>query len=170
MTSDDSSTSAPASSAGQTSADRRGDAARTGDELIDRLLALVGLKQSASIRDDLQDALSESAAGTDFSPQERAMLKNVLALRTHRVDDVMVPRADIVAVPLDSTLGDLLRVFRTAGHSRLPVYRRDARRPARHGPHPRLPRLPRHRAPRPRQSLAPAQGAGWTRPTSARST
>ena len=34
----------------------------------------------------------------------------------------MVPRADIVAVPIDSTLGDLLRVFRTAGHSRLPVY------------------------------------------------
>src|SRR4051812_16895156 len=110
MTSDDSSTSAPASSAGQTSADRSRETPREPSSVIDKLLALVGLKQSASIRNDLQDALSENAAGADFSPQERAMLQNVLALRTHRVDDVMVPRADIVAVPLDSTLGDLLRV------------------------------------------------------------
>jgi CBS domain containing-hemolysin-like protein len=39
-----------------------------------------------------------------------------------RVDDVMVPRADIVAVSNDTSLGDLLKLFRTAGHSRLPVY------------------------------------------------
>src|SRR6478609_2510012 len=120
MTSDDSSTSAPASAAGQAAAERSREPA--GESIIDRLLALVGLKHSASIRNDLQDALSENAAGTEFSPQERAMLQNVLGLRTHRVDDVMVPRADIVAVPLETTLGDLLRVFRTAGHSRLPVY------------------------------------------------
>ncbi len=120
MTSDDSSTSAPASAAGQAAAERSREPA--GESIIDRLLALVGLKHSASIRNDLQDALSENSTATEFSPQERAMLQNVLALRTHRVDDVMVPRADIVAVPLETTLGDLLRVFRTAGHSRLPVY------------------------------------------------
>jgi CBS domain containing-hemolysin-like protein len=34
----------------------------------------------------------------------------------------MVPRADIVAVAADTTLGELLNLFRTAGHSRLPVY------------------------------------------------
>jgi CBS domain containing-hemolysin-like protein len=120
MTSDDSSTGAPASTSGAAGAEARRDS--PGEGLFDRLLALVGLRQPASIRNDLQDALSENGAGADFSPQERAMLQNVLALRTRRVDDVMVPRADIVAVPLDIRLGDLLRVFRTAGHSRLPVY------------------------------------------------
>jgi CBS domain containing-hemolysin-like protein len=120
MTSDDSSTGAPASASGAAGAEARRDS--PGEGLFDRLLALVGLRQPASIRNDLQDALSENGAGADFSPQERAMLQNVLALRTRRVDDVMVPRADIVAVPLDIRLGDLLRVFRTAGHSRLPVY------------------------------------------------
>jgi CBS domain containing-hemolysin-like protein len=120
MTSDDSSTGAPASASGAAGAEARREA--PGEGLFDRLLALVGLRQPASIRNDLQDALSENAADADFSPQERAMLQNVLALRTRRVDDVMVPRADIVAVPLDIQLGDLLRVFRTAGHSRLPVY------------------------------------------------
>lgn len=50
------------------------------------------------------------------------MLSNVLSLRERRVDDVMVPRADIIAVSLDATLAGLLALFRSAGHSRLPVY------------------------------------------------
>lgn len=120
MTSDDSSSRAPASTSGAAGADSRREP--QGDGLIDRIRALFGLGQPASLRDDLEDALAETVGGADFSPQERAMLQNVLGLRTHRVDDVMVPRADIIAVPLDIKLGDLLRVFRTAGHSRLPVY------------------------------------------------
>jgi CBS domain containing-hemolysin-like protein len=59
---------------------------------------------------------------TEAFSQERAMLRNVLALRQARVADVMVPRADIVAVPADVSLGELLKVFRSAAHSRLPVY------------------------------------------------
>src|SRR5919112_3882952 len=87
-----------------------------------RLLARFGLKSRDSIRDDLEDALAETVQDPNFSPQERAMLKNVLGFHRIRVDDVMVPRADIVAVAADTTLGDLLNLFRTAGHSRLPVY------------------------------------------------
>jgi CBS domain containing-hemolysin-like protein len=115
--SDDSSSGTSASAPG-TGQDRGREG--SGDSLFDRLLGLLGIR-SASIREDLSDAL-EGAEGAEFSPQERAMLRNVLALRTRRVDDVMVPRADILAAPLDATLGDLLRLFRTAGHSRLPVY------------------------------------------------
>ncbi|MCP8938617.1 hemolysin family protein [Alsobacter sp. SYSU M60028] len=119
MSSDDSSTSRPAPRPAP-DPDRSREAA--GDGFLERILVKLGLKSPASIRDDLEDALSENATATEFSPQERAMLQNVLTLRSHRVDDIMVPRADIVAVPIESTLGDLLRVFRTAGHSRLPVY------------------------------------------------
>jgi CBS domain containing-hemolysin-like protein len=50
------------------------------------------------------------------------MLKNILALRERRIEDVMLPRADIVAVQQDVTLGDLVRIFKDAGHSRLVVY------------------------------------------------
>jgi len=90
--------------------------------LFDRLLMLVGLKHAPSIREDIEDALAEADIGAEFSQRERDMIKNVLGLRANRVQDVMVPRADIVAVPADITLGELLRLFRTAGHSRLPVY------------------------------------------------
>jgi CBS domain containing-hemolysin-like protein len=95
---------------------------RDGETLVGRLMALLGLRPAPSIRDDLEDALADTESRGDLSPREREMLKNVLGLRGRRVEDVMVPRADIVSVPLDTTLGDLLRVFRTAGHSRLPVH------------------------------------------------
>ncbi|WP_336489128.1 hemolysin family protein [Methylobacterium nigriterrae] len=89
----------------------------------DRLLQALHLKPRDSLRDDIEDALAEPDSGENaFSPLERAMLKNVLGLHKVRVDDVMIPRADIVAVSVDTTLGDLLKLFRTAGHSRLPVY------------------------------------------------
>jgi CBS domain containing-hemolysin-like protein len=92
------------------------------DHWYDRVLTRLGLKARDSIRDDLEDALSETVEDADFSPQERAMLKNVLGFHRVRVEDAMVPRADIVAVSADTTMGELLNLFRTAGHSRLPVY------------------------------------------------
>ncbi|MGU3540275.1 CBS domain-containing protein [Methylobacterium sp. A54F] len=89
----------------------------------DRLLQALHLKPRDSLRDDIEDALAEPDSGENaFSPLERAMLKNVLGLHKVRVDDVMIPRADIVAVSVETSLGDLLKLFRTAGHSRLPVY------------------------------------------------
>ena len=94
----------------------------TRDHWYDRVLTRLGLKSRESIRHDLEDVLAETVEDTDFSPQERAMLKNVLSFHRIRVEDVMVPRADIVAVAADTNLGELLSLFRTAGHSRLPVY------------------------------------------------
>ena len=88
--------------------------------LIERVRALFGLAP-ASARDDIEDAIEESAS-EEFTPQERAILKNVLALHDVRVEDVMVPRADIVALALDTPLSEALDCFRAAGHSRLPVY------------------------------------------------
>ncbi len=88
-----------------------------------RLLQHLRLKGRDSIREDLEEALDEIDGDDDaFSPQERAMLKNVLGFHRIRIDDVMVPRADIIAISLDTTLEDLFRLFQTAGHSRLPVY------------------------------------------------
>jgi CBS domain containing-hemolysin-like protein len=105
--------------AADSSADR---AREPGDSLIERIMVRLGLKAPPSIRHDLEDALEETATAGEFSPHERAMLKNVLRLRQKRIDDVMVPRADIVAVSEDIALGELLRQFKLAGHSRLPVY------------------------------------------------
>ncbi|MBO0750882.1 MAG: HlyC/CorC family transporter, partial [Bradyrhizobiaceae bacterium] len=76
-----------------------------------------------SIRSDLKVLLEgEATAETGFSPDESRMLRNILSLRERRLDDLMVPRADIVAVQQDIPLGDLFKVFENASHSRLVVY------------------------------------------------
>ncbi len=93
---------------------------RGAGSIVEKLRALFGLS-GASIRDDIEDALDDEAISEDFSPYERDMLKNVLALHDLKVSDVMVPRADIVATSIDASLAEVLTTFRTAGHSRLPV-------------------------------------------------
>ncbi len=96
----------------------------SGPRWLDRLKTLLHLKQAPTLRDEIEDALADDAgtAVPDFSPEERAMLKNVLTLREQNVGDVMVPRADIVAVPGDVPLVEVLTTFEEAEHSRLPVY------------------------------------------------
>jgi len=51
------------------------------------------------------------------------MLANLLKFGELRVDDVMVPRGDIIGVEEKAPLKDLVICFREAQHSRLPVYR-----------------------------------------------
>jgi len=54
---------------------------------------------------------------------DEALLINAARFRELRVADVMVPRADIIAVEIDTPLGELARRFTDAAHSRLPIYR-----------------------------------------------
>jgi hemolysin (HlyC) family protein len=84
--------------------------------------ALFGWKPS-TVRANLKDVLDAMTPGeSGFSPEESRMLKNILGLHERRVGDVMVPRADIIAVQQDVQLGELVRMFEGAGHSRLVVY------------------------------------------------
>jgi CBS domain containing-hemolysin-like protein len=103
---------------------RQGELMRPTSEtwLMRALRTLFGWKPG-SLRADLQVVLDATAPDeTSFSAVERAMLRNILALRERRIADVMVPRADIVAVRRDISLGELMDVFESAAHSRLVVY------------------------------------------------
>src|SRR5437868_7477553 len=97
-------------------------APEVGDNWLGRALRTVFGWKAGSIRADLRTALEEGAGAAGFSPKESAMLRNILGLRERRVADVMVPRADIIAVQKSIALGDLLKVFATQAHSRLVVY------------------------------------------------
>lgn len=80
-------------------------------------------KNGATIREDLEDALSEGqGVAESFSLDERNMLTSILRLRDVRVQDIMVPRADIIALTEETTLAQLLKLFEETGHSRMPVY------------------------------------------------
>ncbi|MGO9698041.1 MAG: hemolysin family protein [Xanthobacteraceae bacterium] len=78
--------------------------------------------KAAATRADLELVLTAEQPESGFSPAEAAMLKNILGLRECRIESIMVPRADIVAVQQDITIGELVMVFAGTGHSRLVVY------------------------------------------------
>ena len=88
-----------------------------------RALRLLRPASASQLREEIADALLTETEGADvFSPEERAMLRNILRFREVCVEDVMVPRADIEAVDESISVGELMLLFEQSGHSRMPVY------------------------------------------------
>jgi magnesium and cobalt transporter len=105
-----------------------GSPARSG--FASRLRGLLGYRPAEhSVREHIAELVQEAAdapqtPGTmeELDRHERALIGNILRLRGTMADDVMVPRADIVAIQADLTLEAALQAIRAEGHSRLPVY------------------------------------------------
>jgi CBS domain containing-hemolysin-like protein len=89
---------------------------------LGRVMRILFGWRAAATRADLELVLTAEQPESGFSPAEAAMLKNILGLRECRIESVMVPRSDIVAVQQGITIGELVMVFAGAGHSRLVVY------------------------------------------------
>src|SRR6185503_15714306 len=92
------------------------------DGWLTRAMRILFGWKTAATRADLEQVLTGEQPESGFSPTEAAMLKNILGLRECRIESVMIPRADIVAVQQDLTIGELVKVFAGAAHSRLVVY------------------------------------------------
>lgn len=97
-----------------------------------KLQALLRRKEAESIRDRVEELIergeehTDKAGGpapSDLDSHERALLSNVLRLRGTTVYDIMVPRADIMAMPEDYSLEQAIALIQKDGHSRYPVYR-----------------------------------------------
>jgi CBS domain containing-hemolysin-like protein len=87
----------------------------------------LGLPGGQSLRATLEHALNaegraEGDINNAFSTEERGMLLRLLRFGALRVEDVMVPRADIIAADEAETLAELLRTFQEAGVSRIPLF------------------------------------------------
>ena len=91
------------------------------------LRARLGLPGAPTLRVMIEDALKGAGDGRAFSTEEREMLLRILRFGALHVVDVMVPRADIIAVDENETVWELLRTFDAAGVSRLPLFREFAR-------------------------------------------
>jgi magnesium and cobalt transporter len=99
--------------------------------LLGRLGLLLGHRQPEhSLRESIAELVQEAADAQqlpgeppELDRHERLLIANVLRLRETTADDVMVPRADIVAMRADVTFAQALELIRYEGHSRLPVYR-----------------------------------------------
>ena len=79
-----------------------------------------------SLRESLEEVIGEHAqepGEMDMGAEERSMLMNILSYGELRIQDIMVPRADIIAFDADDGFEALISAFSEAAHSRLPIYR-----------------------------------------------
>lgn len=78
----------------------------------------------ASLQKDLEEVIVEhEGSSAAFSATQRDILTKLVEFGRLRVDDVMVPRADIIAIDITTPFEESMSVFKDAAHSRLPVYR-----------------------------------------------
>jgi CBS domain containing-hemolysin-like protein len=81
-------------------------------------------KPAETVRETLEELIEErEEPETPIDEQERRLLGNILHLGNQTTYDVMIPRADIVAVDVKARLDDLIEVIKSNGHSRYPVFR-----------------------------------------------
>jgi magnesium and cobalt transporter len=97
-----------------------------------RILHVLGRRGTEqTLRQSIAELVEEAGAAPqnpgddlpELDRQERALIANILRLRGTIANDVMIPRADIVALRADLTLDETLQKLREEQHSRLPIYR-----------------------------------------------
>jgi CBS domain containing-hemolysin-like protein len=87
------------------------------------LKAKLGLPGTPTLRETLENAVNGAGEADEFSREEREMLLRLLRFGKLRVEDVMIPRADIIAVDERESIRELLKAFDSAGVSRMPLFR-----------------------------------------------
>jgi len=83
---------------------------------------LFGSANPQTLRESLEEVI-EDHTGADLPPEERMLLTNVLSFGELRVDDIMIPRADIIAVDVAADLDEVFGIMSITAHSRMPIYR-----------------------------------------------
>jgi CBS domain containing-hemolysin-like protein len=72
--------------------------------------------------DELRLLVEQSEEVGALEPQDADLLEGVFEFTEKTADDVMTPRTELVALPVDSTLEQTLQVLEESGFSRVPVY------------------------------------------------
>lgn len=80
-------------------------------------------QNSSNVRDTLEELIEDKTDPSENNDHEETLLKNVLDLRDITAWDVMVPRADIAAIEVKTSIPELISEMVKLAHSRFPVYR-----------------------------------------------
>ncbi|MEC8797722.1 MAG: hemolysin family protein [Pseudomonadota bacterium] len=77
-------------------------------------------KEKISLKDIIKDHIDNER---EFSIEEREMLKNIIGFGKSRVEDSMVPRADIISADINTPAEEIIKLFSECNHSRIAIYR-----------------------------------------------
>ncbi len=88
--------------------------------MSENILDFLIKKESSSLRTILEDHADNKR---EFSVSEKNMLTNIIGFGESRVEDSMVPRADIIAVDVNISAQEVIKLFSECNHSRIALYR-----------------------------------------------
>ena len=81
-------------------------------------------KDKKNIKEDLETVLDNKSNNIDgISKQERIMLMNILKIDKILARDIMIPRAEIIAVEENISFIEVIKIFVDGAHSRIPIYK-----------------------------------------------
>ncbi len=95
------------------------------DFLIRRLLGRPdedAAVEAERVEQEVLETVSEGELAGAIDEEQREMIESVFELHETAVSEIMTPRTDIVAVPVEADYEQVRRTIVQAGHSRLPVY------------------------------------------------
>ena len=95
--------------------------------LLGKLRNILGIKvQQQSLKESIEGVLDEEENNKEkLTVEERLMLLNVLSIGKLQAKDVLIPRANIIAIDEETSIEEAVKIFHKAGHSRLPLYKKD---------------------------------------------
>ncbi len=96
------------------------------DGVFSKLKAIINPKNDTTLRETIEEYIDDKVDDSleeSISQHEKDLISNILELRDLTAADVMVPRADIVAINEEIEEKELLKLFSERQYSRLPVYK-----------------------------------------------
>ena len=85
------------------------------------------LLSNDSTKEDILNFIANEENKSDIENlndnNEKNLIKNILQLNEKSVEDIMIPRSEIIAVNYDQSYGEILDVIKEESHSRMPVYK-----------------------------------------------
>lgn len=72
--------------------------------------------------DELITIVNEAYNEGELDENESELIRNAIVFDDRQAEDILTPRVDVVAVPIDASLREIAKVFSDTGFSRLPVY------------------------------------------------
>lgn len=91
--------------------------------LSNKIKTFFKINERENIKDVLEDLIEDNGNGQEkIDDGTKNIFKNVINLNNKCIEDVMIPRADIDAVSLETTYADLVSFIDKTKHSRIPVF------------------------------------------------
>ena len=94
--------------------------------LFEKILSKIkkrDLKKGSDLTEEIDGLMDEGQAKGFITDEETEMVHGVLELKEIMASSIMIPRTDILSAPINATLGELIKLVTSCGHTRIPIYK-----------------------------------------------